>query len=199
MTLSFNEFYQYVFGTFSQIEINAQVPENKRKELFAKRKEAIQNKFKLITDNTDLSPRFRGLLRELNNQELEDHLYGNHTEQVEPTPFPQDEIILEHFESLDQQYGYFAQNKTAKERFITFFKACKLIADFDEMNNTEHDSLAYEHAYKILVLTDSKHILDVEKFFEKYSDRFKNGKPIHDILVLAIPKNDPPIHLAGWQ
>lgn len=122
--------------------------------------------------------------------------------------FPSDETIRKKFQTLNAHYQYFDKEcpPQIERDFVTFFKACKLIADFIECNNDENNEIAYLHAYKMLVLFGASHEKN-QNFFKHIEQHLKqhvpsagNPHPIHDALTNPIPINNPPIKdLAGWR
>jgi hypothetical protein len=188
--LTIQGFYNYVFG------------ENTYQKKSPKDKGTIKKNFEAITGDKKKSQVFRCLLRELMAKDLEDLLYGDHVEKLEDRGkiFPSDDDIAKEFAQIDLRYKYFPKDETAKKNFIALFKAAKLIADFVEDNNTTDNQVAYEHAYKMMVLfgADEKNPMGLTRsFVDKYSGNL--NKPIHDSLVTPIPVNDPPVTLKSWQ
>ena len=211
MPMSISEIYAYVFGDKAKMPTLSEgtklTPlQQEKKEARDAAAEAIKKAdFNFITVNPLHSGEFRNLLRSVKNTDLERLLYGNTTDVLEKTrqssryEMPTPEAIRAQFETLNREYGYF--DETSLETFIQLFKASKLIADFVEENNAADNAVAYLHAYKMMVLfkTDLKSPFSrINQYIEKH---WKGTfKAIHDALVLAIPKNIPPLqHLAEWQ
>lgn len=204
--MTLNEIYQYVFGSWGKIDLS-HLHEEKQKAAKQNAKEKkIKDDFGVILTDSSLSMKFRLTLRQLKSHDLEDSLYGNHHDKLDeikdntPLPFPTDDEIKKEFNKLDAKYGYFKSDAKIVENFVALFKACKLIADFFEKNNSANNDVACLHAYKMLVLFGTKEknpFFFTDSFINRYSSQL--GKPIHDTLVHAIPKNNPPIHLAQWQ
>jgi len=161
--ITLNDFYQYVFGDWakpsalpSKIQLKPEQQQTKSKR-DAEAIEAKKKKFSFIIGNPRLSEAFRWMLRNLKNTDLEALLYGDHTylltynASYNHYKIPHDDLIKEAFIKLDQKYGYF-KDIHAVDVFIKLFKASKLIADYVEENNVADDSVAYTHAYKMMVL-----------------------------------------------
>src|SRR3990167_1161871 len=209
LNITLNIFFNYVFSDWAKPRaITKGVTLTPEQQATKDRRdtEAIQekrDKFTFIKENVRLSVEFRSLLRRLNNSDLESLLYGNNTDEItnHAHAFPCDEMIQEQFATLEQEYGYFSEDKDAADVFIKLFKASKLIADYVEENNSDDNLVAYTHAYKMMVLfkVNPKSPFEaVDKFIARHASNSK--KPIHDTLVLPIPKNNPPLkYLDKWQ
>ena len=201
MNIQLSDFFEYVFGGRINIDVD-NVPDHLKAAKKQEKIITIQKKFAFITQDKMLSAEFRSSLRELKSTNLEKALYGNNDDDkikaVSDTHrFPSNEDIKNQFKKLDKEYGYFATTETAEAAYQTLFKACKLIADYAECNNANHNEVAYIHAYKLLVLFGDK-LNNVDSFIKSYNFSSLN-KPVHDLLVRDIPKNDPPIDLKAWQ
>lgn len=151
--------------------------------------------------------KFRSALRTLDSVDLEIILYGNNTDPIKDTyVFPSEESILEQFQKIEDEHGYFdsTQEEAAGLAFIQFFKIAKIVGDFIENNNDETNSVAFEHAYKMLVIfyQDPDKIL---KPVNDYLNAFMNtDAPLHDALIYPIPSDVTKIQsghldLKGWQ
>lgn len=213
MAISFHTFFDYVFAG------RAQMPEaptgitlsaDAKAKMDARHTQAQDDKraaFRFITDNKSLSLLFRTMLRAQNSVGLETLLYGNNTEILshayssQEYPMPAEDVIKKRFKDLDDNYGYFTNDKDAIHTFSILFKASKLIADYVENNHMYADVLAYEQAYKMMVLfkpNPKTPCVTIDHFIKMHGMNF--SKPIHDILVLGIPKNIPPLkHLDEWR
>jgi hypothetical protein len=174
-----------------------------RAEALKKHRDNLLTDLKNITEDNNLSNQFRALLRQVNNVALEDFVFGNHTDPLPDNLYrwPSGETILQHFNMLEITYGrYFRQDPQAFENFKKIFSACKLIADFVELNNTPSDDVAALHAYKCLVLFDAQaknSLAPSTNFFKNHSSKFR--KPVHDSLVYNLPNNIEPVKLKQWQ
>ena len=211
MPMSISEIYAYVFGDKAKMPALSEgtkltpLQQEKKEARDAAAEATKKADFQFITLNPFLSREFRNLLRDVKNTDLERLLYGNITDVLEKTrqspeyEMPTVEAISAQFETLNREYGYFTETSLAT--FIQLFKASKLIADFVEQNNSADDEVAYLHAYKMMVLFKT----DLKSPFSRinqYIDKHWKGTPkaIHDALVLAMPKNIPPLqHLASWR
>ena len=210
--MTLNDFFDYVFGNRAKA---IALPESvklsteqlaKKAVRDAKEKQAKQADFTFITDEPDMSAEFRMMLR-AQKSHLEKLLYDNDTDVLEPTKYsklfeiPTDDDIKEIFTALDDQFRYFAGDSSAADRFVTFFKASKLIADYKEQNHGLSNDVAFQHAYKMLVLFAVKPIKplsEVDKYISLHASQAI--KPVHDILVLRIPVNHPPLkRLRDWR
>ena len=211
MPMSISEIYAYVFGdkakmpTLSEETKLTPLQQEKKEARDAAAEATKKADFQFITVNPLLSREFRNLLRDVKNTDLERLLYGNITDVLEKTrqspryEMPTVGAINAQFEILNREYGYFTE--TSLDTFIQLFKASKLIADFVEENNSADNAVAYLHAYKIMVLFKINAGSPFSRI-NQYIDKHWKGTPkaIHDALVLAIPKNIPPLqHLASWQ
>jgi hypothetical protein len=197
MPILLNTIFDYVFGDRAKAR---SVPEGvklsseqqaKKKEREAQAREEKKFEFFVITNDTTLSAEFRMMLRGQNSSDLECLLYGNNTDVLEKTSrsmryeIPNDDEIKKQFEVLEQQYGYSTVDKDALDLFIKLFKANKLIADYVEENNTDDNAIAYQHAYKMMVLfeLESKQpFTGVDKFLNKHVNN--SAKPIGQVLNL---------------
>ncbi|HVY53581.1 MAG TPA: hypothetical protein VHA13_03585, partial [Gammaproteobacteria bacterium] len=183
--MKINDFYQYVFGNWATIDVS-KIPVAKQNQARLAKQEKIKTEFQSITENTQLSAEFRNTLRQLKAHNLEDILYDNHTDEIELkanniSDFPNDDEILEEYEGLNDEYKYFAAGAQVEKTFIAIFKACKLMGDYVERNNTRDNEVAFNHAYKILVLfgAQEKNPFSLtEAFLAKHASQF--DKPIHD-------------------
>ena len=167
-------------------------------------KDKKQAQFTFITENPTLSAEFRTMLRAQGNRDLENLLYDNTIDVLERSvnsgryAIPSDDEIKEQFGKLEREYGYFGTDEKAFDNFVKLFKASKLIADYVEENNSTDNSVAYLHAYKMMVLFGANPFKSIETFVGTHAA--KASKPIHDSLVLPIPKNSPPLkYLDQWQ
>lgn len=205
MSIQIEDIYNYVFGGRAKTKIDDKLPKDLREGKIKKDAENTKAIFKSITDNDTLSPEFRKTLRELKSSDLEIVLYGNNTEEMKATsdnPFPSPDDITKKFKTLNEEYGYFKIEKKEEEAYSRLFKACKIIADYTECKtehkNANNNEVAYIHAYKLFVLFGDN-LNKVDRFINQLAKK-NYPNPIHDILVLNIPKNDPPINnLNAWR
>jgi hypothetical protein len=208
-TIALSKFFNFVFGDLAKpLAKSAAAPAAEQRAL----REKIENDKKreqlnFITKNPTLSAEFRIMLRDQGNKDLENLLYDNTTDVLNRTAnsgrytIPSDDEIKEQFEKINQEYGYFTTDKESFDNFVKLFKTSKLMADFVEENNSTDNSVAYLHAYKMMVLFGAKSdnpFKSIEKFMSTHAGVVE--KPIHDCLVLPIPKNAPPLkYLEEWQ
>ena len=93
--------------------------------------------------------------------------------------------------------------KTIKE-FKLLFSLCKLIGDSIELNNDKDNTIAFLHAFKILVLfsgqSEDKTIAAFDRYI-KVHNFSKRRTPIHDALlpVLPIGGSTDAIDLDNWR
>ena len=213
MPIGLNSFFDFVYGDRAK---DRKVPEHvsfspeqqaKKASRETQVKQEKKAEFSCITNNLRLSAEFRMLLRTQNSIDLENLLYGNHTDALEESDqslhynMPTFDAIKSKFKTLDQEYGFFTADKNAIDLFVKLFIASKLVADYVEENNSYDNSIAYLHAYKMMVIfeLESKQPFSwIDKLIGKHGGNL--GKPIHDILVLPIPKHNPPLkHLNKWR
>lgn len=218
--MEFSNLFDYVYGekakprtTSHDIAKKLSADQKARIEtLNAMRQEKIKEEFSSILVDPQLSSKFRALLRNLNNTDLETLLYKNTTDPLVATySMPKDEDVLAAFRELNSQakYGYF--NDEQFETFNTLFKAAKLTADFVEKNNSDDNSVAYLHAYKMMVLlniTPENPSASVGSFLKLHTTE-DDQKPVHDLLRHSIPtykdflsKIDPKdtiTYLTNWR
>ena len=215
MKITLNELYNYVYGDKAKtlpsigshiLSHDAQVRKKEQEESNKQRK---RDAFAFITNDPTLSLEFRILLRAENSSDLEMLLFGDNTAALSKATqsvqyeMPASDAIKARFATLNQEYGYFTGDPNAADLFIRLFKVSKLVADYVEKNNTYKDNLAYLHAYKLMVLFDltaSKTPLHaIDDYMGKYYSK-ELATPIHDALVVAIPKNSLPLkRLNEWR
>lgn len=222
--LSFNDIHQYVFGDRArindlEININA-IPEEEREtkllviqeKRLAKIRKDIAQKFKPIIDKNP--KQFRRFLRQVGSKDLEEILFHEIEETNEKViKLPTEEEITEKFFELNNNYRFFYDSNDNNnlsnaevKNFIPLFQICKFIADFVECNNNAGNEVAYEHAYKLLVLIGISNVNDnknnpfsqIEKFIKTHNVT-SFTKPVHDMLVNAIPINSTNINLSAWR
>lgn len=151
------------------------------------RKEEIAAHFHQFRDN----PKFRVFLRIYEVNQLEDILFGEHdTFLADLLPIIQEEVILNTFSQLNQQYNYFSPKDY--ERFHLFFKVCQFIADVVESNNSDDNSVAFLHAYKLMVLFKGDNLNRPFDSIDSFQNLHKTtlshySRPIHDFLIHDIP------------
>jgi hypothetical protein len=200
MNIQLSDFFEYVFGTRATINVD-NIPETLKKQKKQEKITAIQKKFEFVTQNEMLSTRFRQTLRQLHSTNLESALYGNNTDFLglasDDYSFPSDSEIVEEFQLLDIEYGYFAQDTKGREAYIKLFKACKLIADYAECDNTPQNKAAYIHAYKLLVLFGDR-MNGVDTYISSYN-LAQQSKPVHDLLVQDISKQGHNLKIEAWR
>lgn len=213
-----NDLYFYVFEGRAIIQPDTL---GKRIDFIEKRQHKIRDGFRFITEapseryqaffyllsllDTDSTKALRGLLySEEECIELLKRLEEIQNQSAFQYAFPSEDAIKQQFHLLNQTFKYFSEEEAvqAENEFLISFKACKLIADFVECNNSENNGVAYEHAYKLLVicgLTQKKQPLlkRIDSYLKAHG---KGEKPLHDALVQAIPVNEPALKdLSGWR
>lgn len=213
MQITLTDLMNYVFGDGAKPRASREgviltaEQQARKKAAEEESRQTIKSLFNAITEQPDSSLLFRNLLRTQNNTQLEELLYKNTSDPIvdksdsDQYNLPSDTDITAHFKKLDQEYGYFSTNKNASSLFIKLFKTCKLVADYLEKNNSIDNAVAYLHAYKLMVFFNIKpkqSFETIEHFIAQHGLRFE--KPIHDTLVLPIPKNNPPLkYIEQWQ
>ncbi|MBA2709634.1 MAG: hypothetical protein H0U57_03455 [Tatlockia sp.] len=154
-----------------------------------------------------LSQQFRCALRKLNASNLETLLFGNTSDDLTSSyKLPDDDEISQLFHTIDKQYCFFTKDNIANKQFAVFFLMCKLIADFFEKNNDEKDTVAAEHAYKLLVFfgynKNGNPFMNVGRYLTSYQC-YQQVNPIHDTLAahqLPYPENQLNSQdIKGWQ
>ena len=192
-------------------EIQAKIKVDKENE-----KQQKINDFAMILSDEKSSQNFRLVLRALKSTHLELLLFGNIEDPISDVTYniPTEDEISKLFYKLEdgtsQVSGHhlfmYKRNK-ALEQFTVFFMTCKIIADFYEKNNDAQNSVAAEHAYKMLVLFGYNEKGNPFNFVESYFKThqcYQQLKPIHDTLVpYSLPKSVSSsvinTNLAGWQ
>lgn len=201
MHLSMNDMYQYVFG-------NRAVITNKKKDpaqqsaYDSRVKEKIRVKFQAIV-NGHLSRRFRKLLREINNKELEVILFDNNTDVLPPPNVSvlAEERLVQAFHTINDKYSYFDKADTATlSYFIAISRACQLMLVYKE-NSEANDEFIYFLAYKILIFfgvsNDRNIFSNLESFMKKHAGGSKQA--LNDILPEGLPLYDKSIDLLFWR
>ena len=164
------ELYYYIFGDSAIILVDERIANNEsaKQAFIAKRKAAIQKAFEFLNANQERRELFyyflesvgtpganalKGILYE-NYHPENSQLFSISRQVTEQYLFPPDEKIKEEFQYLNQSFKYFVgeDSKIAEEDFVKFFKACKMIGDFVEGTNDATNGLAYDQAYKMLVV-----------------------------------------------
>lgn len=119
------------------------------------------------------------------------------------------------FKMLNSRYGYFKGLDEKKLKIIhPLFKeiatACRSMIVLFERNNNYNDTLAYEYAYKLMVLLISQNDFNQpNKLFDMISKETykllsqsegKTNRPFHDALLvnLQLPLADHVNDLSGW-
>jgi len=204
--LTLNDIYQYVFKNRAIISTKKvqKLPANRRNQICLKIEDLIREKFASILAGPQ-NDSFRKLLRKLNNTRLEILLFNNATDEINISTmrFPSEAEIKLAFLTLENKYGYFKDDRINAEcDFIRLFQACKLIADYVEYNNNDHDEAAALHAYKILVLFGCENgknpFFSIQRFIRQFN--FSTvSHPVHDVLIKDIPINDSIIDLSLWR
>ncbi len=159
--------HDYIYGDKAVIQSRDYLSASKTKENISSSIEKIQEKvhtnreeerkrkvndFYSLMQDKKLSQQFRCALRKLNASNLETLLFGNTSDDVKSSYIlPDDDDISQLFLAIDKEYCFFAKDKIANKQFVVFFLMCKIIADFFEKNNDEKNTVAAEHAYKLLV------------------------------------------------
>ncbi|MFI4918420.1 MAG: hypothetical protein ACHP65_02585 [Legionellales bacterium] len=209
--------FNLIFGNAADIKIDERVPIDLQETKRQQRVQAINDKFALFINE----PNFRAFLRRIHSTFLEDVLFGRHEGDLGEIAMPEDVDITTKFAALNEEYGYESLNSEANT-YIQFFKLCKVFADFIECNNTEDNSVAYLHAYKLLVLfgkgAGQNTFAKIEAFTKQHVDGLSKRDPLidkqpthdlslHDLLIQPIPKkqapeNKPPLtadEIQQWQ
>jgi hypothetical protein len=101
--------------------------------------------------------------------------------------------------SNNEQTKQLSAHKEAKEKYLKAFKFSKAIGDLIEANNTNDDSLAYHHAYSMLLAFNG--IENYIEFFNINNVNFANvAKPVHDsFATFKAPINGQDVSLKTWQ
>lgn len=151
---------------------------------------------------------FDAFVAQLNNVALKSALSidSNTISQPADPFFPTDESIRNSFDSLNALYNIFNNaDEALYKKFQTYFKIAKIIADFIEDNNDKINSVAYLHAYKMMVYfgseTKEQNYFKPLELFLKSHNGFANPSPIHDALINSLPKCDVNslLELTNWR
>ncbi len=197
MKLELNKLYHYIFSDKHQKEV---------REFFFGEAETSS----LIKEK--IRPQFRIALRTLEAKHLEASLFGNTTDPLpsdKTYPFPSNQEIAKQFKEMEKEHCYFKEKKAAKlaeQLFVAFFKTAKIVGDFIEENNDANNSIAYEHAYK-MVIVFGQNPNNIFKPIKDYLDKFKFTEldhPLHDALTLSLPTDLEALlleklDLKGWR
>lgn len=178
-----NDLYQYILGEWRTIDLSKVPPANR--EL---KKEMEKNKrkefFKSITEDPDLSPSLRQLLRQNQSHELEDILYGDHEQ---PLPsldliIPADEEIQKKFLELNKQHQNFPENDTSyQQKFLKLYKICALICILIEKFKMNNDLIVYE----ILTQLNDKNFSDIQTYLMQNKENIDLTEEAHQVLPNA--------------
>lgn len=211
------QLYNFIFGDGAIISAERK-PVDKREAYIKEQHDRIKTEFaSMIQEGSPVGQRelFYSLLMSVKTpgtEALKEILYTQEERNYFSTklkeksyPFPDESAIRANFKKFNDKFNYFKDEaaQQAEDDFIVFFRACKLTADFIEHNNSQDDSVAYEHAYKMLVVLGASHEKrqSIFKLVQDYFKKFAKGdKPIHDALVQNLPVNDPPLQdISGWR
>lgn len=194
-----------------EVKIEAKKPPVESKELIIKKTTEAKEKIAKFFNDYKPGSKLKDAILSIQNTHLEDILYGTQTKPTSSSDFFNDAAIEASLMRLDRTHKLLGDEKnqippTTKKLFNRVFKLCKIIADSFEKNNDEKDEVALVHAYKMIVLFghDLKNPLTlfslVDEFLEKNDYYSKTDKPIHDVLMPALPAIDKnKIHLKEWQ
>ncbi|MBU0744164.1 MAG: hypothetical protein KKE11_02180 [Gammaproteobacteria bacterium] len=82
------------------------------------------------------------------------------------------------------------------------FIFCKVVADLVGENSDAHDSLAYAHAYKMLILFGGKNLVETVKNFDQYRHKYLQDSSDGGFVVLnniRLPSDGGSITLDTWR
>jgi len=120
--------------------------------------------------------------------------------------FLEQEEIFHYYEGISEPNMRDKKVNEAKISFIKAFKIAKIIADYIEVNNTHDNSLAVEHAYKMVLFfgpnESNKTEVDILRKCAQYLQaNYKQSiRPMHDAFSTIIISHHPgAVSLSKWQ
>jgi len=116
------------------------------------------------------------------------------------------------FDDFNAKHGYFEGSANQVELFNKLAEACRSMIVLFEKNNTQDDTLAYDYAYKLMVLfLDPNSKDDTKKLFDVISKETNlmltnsdgdKAHPFHDALLVklsGLPNASKLTDKAGWR
>ncbi|TNF66051.1 MAG: hypothetical protein EP298_10060 [Gammaproteobacteria bacterium] len=220
--MNFSELYQYIFEDKALPKILEALTEDIKNKKQAAKKEELIHAFDLLMKNESHKENLFILLNQLidsndtdirtkeNVTFLKNTLFGEQqTLEIKNShSVLSNEDVLSGFKKLNDEYQFFdLTNEPINRHYLKLFKACKLAVDFLEANNDQDNSVAFEHAYKLLIIISEKLKHQQKKakspvvlaydYLKQHSK--DNRKLVHDALVQSIAINNPKIDdLSGW-
>lgn len=203
--LTFNELYQYVFGTFSTLDLTntpAAKQEAKRQQFIAQ----MEEKFSVIPE--EKRPLFRQALREVRAVEFEAILFRQETQVLAEDVFslsffPTPIAIQTMYSSLNKQYGYFSDDDHgAADKYLAYFRTLLLYVRLILDLNRDNFHPLYFYAYQALVIFGETNSKNIFLNFDLYLKNFNFNTPdrlINRLFLKTLPHRAQVSDLAAWQ